>query len=415
MSSTNRKLLTLISGTALAQVVTFLFSPILSRFFSPAEFGEFAVYMGAVNAIQVIACGRYEMAVVLADDDTEAVNVVALSLLVTLGFALLCLLGAASSAFYTMYDATFLQKYPDMQNWLWAMPLFILLLGAYMALNQWLIRKESYKEMSVGRFGSSATSSVLQAVLGYAKFGANGITIGAIAGHAVYSSLLYYYAQKNRVAWWLDISWEKVKAVALRYQSLPRTTLFQSLLEMFQSNALLWLLPFFYTPVEGGFYFRTLIIFQAPVALVAQALAQVAYREAAELHHAGESLKPLVISTLKKSALLGLPICLGLIALGPWAFSTFFGEKWYEAGVYARILAVWMYLDFLRIPLAQIAIVVQKQRQLLQRSFIGLIVLVSSVSAGYYISNDVHLSLYLLSGGMTLFMAYLLTWFVANV
>jgi O-antigen/teichoic acid export membrane protein len=419
LSSTNRKILTLISGTALAQVVTFLFSPVLSRFFSPAEYGEFAMYMGAVNAVQVIACGRYEMAVVLADDDGEALNIVALSLLATLGFAFFCLFGALGFYIYSLSSPAFSHKYPDMQHWLWAMPLFILLLGAYMAFNQWLIRKESYSEMSISRFGNSATTSILQTILGFIKMGANGILLGAIAGQAVYTGLLYYYSQKQAekesVAWRLVISWEKVKTAAARYQLLPRTTLFQSLLEMFQSNALSFLLPFFYSAVEGGFYFRTLIIFQAPVALIAQALAQVAYREAALLQREGSSLRPLVFSTLKKSALIGLPICLGLLAVGPWVFSTFFGKEWYEAGVYARILAVWMYLDFLRIPLAQIAIVIQKQRALLQRSLIGTAVLIATISAGYYISTDVHLSLYLLSGGMTLFTAYLLTWFVRSV
>lgn len=417
MSSLNRKLATLISGTALAQVATFLFAPIISRLYLPSDFGEFAVYMFLVNAVQVIACGRYEMAIVLAKNRAEALNLVALSLLVCVFFAGLSGVGTIGFYAYTHFQTALLpysssSPYPHLQNWLWFMPFFILLLGAYMALNQWLIRHEAYKEMSTARFSTSLATSGLQAMLGAIKVGANGIAAGTIVGHFIYSSVLYYYSQKIEKNWRTTISWVGIKQAAIQYQSLPRTTLFQSLVEMFQSNALSWLLPFFYSAVEGGFYFRTLIIFQAPVGLIGQALAQVAYREASALQANGEPLRPLVISTLKKSALVGFPICLSLICLGPWAFSTFFGEKWYEAGVYARILAVWMYIDFMRIPLAQLAIIIDKQAALLKRSLLGTAILLVSVSAGYYISHDVYLSLCLLSAGMSVFTTYLIIWLV---
>ncbi len=412
MSSINSKLLTLISGTALAQIVTFAFMPAITRLYSPADFGEFAVYMFVVNAVQVIACLRYEMAIVLADDDDEAINIIALSLIATLGFCLLSTFGALGFHIYLQYNPLLQIKYPHLQIWLWLMPFFILFLGAYMAFNQWLIRKEYYQGMSIARLSNSLATVFMQGLFGIMKIGANGIAFGAIFAHAIYASFLYFYGQKARTFWQEDISFEKIKIAAKKHQSLPRTTLFQSLLEMLQTNALAWLLPFFYSIVEGGYYSRTMMIFQAPVALIAQALSQVAYREAAVLHRENQSLQPLVLSTLKKSALIGLPICLGLFILGPWAFTFYFGEKWTEAGVYARILALWMYVDFLRVPLAQIAIVIQQQRALLRRSIIGTFILITSVSAGYYFTNDVHCSLYLLSGGMTIFTTYILWWLV---
>ncbi len=389
--------------------------PAITRLYSPADFGEFGVYMFVVNAIQVIACARYEMAVVLADDDREAVNIIALSVLATFGFAVFSGFGAFGCYIYSQYDAILELKYPHLQNWLWLLPVFILFLGAYMVFNQWLIRKEHYKQMSIARFSTSLVTVFMQGLFGVLAIGANGIAFGAMIGHAVYSSLLYFYGQKAHPFWQQDVSFEQIKKAAIKYKSLPQTTLFQSLLEMLQTNALAWLLPFFYSIVEGGFYSRTMIIFQAPVALIGQSLAQVAYREAAILHRENKSLEPLVFSTLKKSALIGLPICLGLFVLGPWAFTFYFGKNWTEAGVYARILALWMYVDFLRVPLAQIAIVIQQQRALLQRSIIGTIILITTISAGYYLTNDVHYSLYFLSAGMTIFTIYLLWWLISTI
>jgi O-antigen/teichoic acid export membrane protein len=406
LSSSNKHLLTLVSGTALAQAVTVLAAPILSRLYTPLEYGEFAVYMFVVSAVQVVACARYEMAIVLADDEAEAVNVWALSLCVTAAFAAASLLGAV--VYY--YGNTEVTKYPHLQGWLWAMPVFVALLGVYMACNQWLVRRKSYAQMSGTRLLQALGANGAQLALGRGGAGATGLVGGTIFGQLVYSAGLFWAFWRTMPQFWQLISWAQIRAAALKYQMLPRTTFFQSLLEMFQNNALSWLLPCFYSAIEGGFYFRTLIVFQAPVSLLGQSLAQVTYRETSDLYKNGAKMQPYIRATMRKSAILGLPIMLGLLTLGPWAFSTFFGEKWYEAGVYARILSVWMYVDFIRIPLAQVAIVIQKQKELLRLSIIGTLILLVSVSAGAVIWQNAHLSLGLLSGGMTVFTLGLLYW-----
>ena len=60
-----RHVLTLMSGTGLAQVIAVLASPLITRLFTPEDFGILASYTVLVGIFSAIVCGRYEFAIVL--------------------------------------------------------------------------------------------------------------------------------------------------------------------------------------------------------------------------------------------------------------------------------------------------------------------------------------------------------------
>ena len=66
-------------GTAFAQVLNALFSPIITRIYNPNEYGVLTVYSSILGIIIVIASLKYELGIPIAEDDEKAVNVMALS------------------------------------------------------------------------------------------------------------------------------------------------------------------------------------------------------------------------------------------------------------------------------------------------------------------------------------------------
>ena len=74
-------ILKLVSGTAFAQIITILASPILTRLYSPEAFGFLAIFISITSIIGVIACMRYELAIMLPKSDEKAANLLALCLL----------------------------------------------------------------------------------------------------------------------------------------------------------------------------------------------------------------------------------------------------------------------------------------------------------------------------------------------
>lgn len=65
-SNTSLKHITMIAGgTTLAQLVNILATPVISRIYSPEDFGVAAVFMSVVSILSVISALRYELAIPL--------------------------------------------------------------------------------------------------------------------------------------------------------------------------------------------------------------------------------------------------------------------------------------------------------------------------------------------------------------
>ena len=68
--------LTLAGGTYIAQIITLISLPLLSRLFIPKLFGEFAIYMAILLLLSSISTLRYEFAIVQTKNKEESINVV---------------------------------------------------------------------------------------------------------------------------------------------------------------------------------------------------------------------------------------------------------------------------------------------------------------------------------------------------
>ena len=86
-----RRLAWISGGTFLGQLILLLAMPLLTRLFTPEDFGLFGV-LGALSGIfGLIMAGRYEFAIPLAAKDEEAAEIVVLAGLVTVFLAVLSL------------------------------------------------------------------------------------------------------------------------------------------------------------------------------------------------------------------------------------------------------------------------------------------------------------------------------------
>ena len=88
--------LTLAGGATIALGVTVLTSPITSRLFGPEAFGLAALFMSGATVMGLIACMRYEMAIVLPKNDEEAASLLILC----------CIILAATTTFTSILSLT---------------------------------------------------------------------------------------------------------------------------------------------------------------------------------------------------------------------------------------------------------------------------------------------------------------------
>jgi lipopolysaccharide exporter len=132
-SSFATDVLKLVTGTTFVQAITILASPLLTRLYGPEAFGFLALFTSITSIIGVVACMRYELAIMLPKTDEEAANL--------LGLCLLCVAvisGLTVPALYFGGDALLsLLRAPGLGSYLILVPPFVFISGVFLALNRW--------------------------------------------------------------------------------------------------------------------------------------------------------------------------------------------------------------------------------------------------------------------------------------
>ena len=82
-SEFSKNVLTLMTGTTIAQAIPIAISPILTRIYTPEDFGVLALFVAITSIFGSIANGRYELAIMLPKKDENAINIFALGLIIT--------------------------------------------------------------------------------------------------------------------------------------------------------------------------------------------------------------------------------------------------------------------------------------------------------------------------------------------
>src|ERR1017187_6948853 len=70
----------LAGGTALAQVIAIAASPILTRIYKPSDFGALQVFISLLGLAVVASAGRYELAILLPEDEQSSIDILAVGI-----------------------------------------------------------------------------------------------------------------------------------------------------------------------------------------------------------------------------------------------------------------------------------------------------------------------------------------------
>ncbi len=350
--SFNVHVLVMTLATALGQGVVVLFLPILTRLYAPAHFGVLAVFASLASIALVAISLRYELAIPLEKDETGASNLLALCLLVLLG--MIALLSIA--VWWLGGWLTGQVNAPELQPYLWLLPVGLCFTGLYQMLNYWAVRKKAFKLIARTRMTQSIGQVFSQLGIGLIHSGPGGLITGFIIGHAAGSSSFATLAWRQDSVALRQVSPAGIRQVARHYWRFP---VFSSSAGLLNASALQLppiLLAAIYSPQVAGWFLLSQRLIGLPLFVVGNSIAQVFYSEAAQrVREDPGSLRALFFGTTRKTFLLGLPI--GLVALvGPWFFGIVFGEAWTEAGTYTQVLALAFVLQFTTSPVGNLNI-----------------------------------------------------------
>lgn len=351
-----RHVLTLMTGTSVAQAIALAVSPLLTRLYLPEQFGVLALYLSAVALLSIAATGRYELAVVLPESDDDAWHVCVLALLLALAVSGVCLLGVWGFGERLAAWA----GHAELGTWLYLLPLAVLLTSATNTLACWANRRQRYAQIAANRLSQSVATAGASVGFGAAALTQLGLVWASVLGQGLSAVLFAIGLRGGRPATGGGLKRENLRAQAARFINFPRINLPHALLDAAQSSALLAVLGLAFGGGVLGLYAFALRIVKTPLGMLGSSVAQVFQQRAAQVFNEGGDLRGLTQRTTLRLAKLIVPFVV-LMLFAPQLFAWLFGEGWREAGVYALILSPWMALNFITSPLSQLPLIVGAQ------------------------------------------------------
>ncbi|WP_018150571.1 lipopolysaccharide biosynthesis protein [Leeia oryzae] len=401
-----KSILTLLTGATLAQALPLLAAPLLTRMYAPDDFGLFAFYSGLMSNLAVVATGRYELAIVLPKEERDAAHLLALSLMVSVLWAVLLL---PVSLLFGQPIAHFL-GHPEIGTWLPLLGVTVMLAGFSQALTNWANRQRQDRVLAGSRFVQSGGMVAVQVSGGLLKAGEEGLIFGQVAGQLLSTLMLGWRHLVTGFASLRQVSWQRMKVLAREYKSFPTINSMHAFVTAGQETGALWLLAHYGSHEALGFYGLTIRVLKTPVGLVGGVVGQVLYQRMAETRHQHQALLPLFKRMLALLFAVAIVPTLILLIGGEWLFVHVFGSRWAEAGRYSQWLAPYMLLYFVASPLASLPLVLGKQKASFSFAVIGIAAYLSGLWLGVTVLPSVEQGLALVSAFMMLYFIGYLGW-----
>lgn len=435
-SDFGKNVVTLMTGTTIAQIVPVALTPVLTRIFSPEEFGAFAFFASIISFLLVFSSGRYEQAIVLPKEDKEAINILGLcfSLLgIFTGFLYLILFLFSSSILNLLNT-------PSLDKWLWIVPITMLFAGSYRILTFWSNRKKRFKGTSNSMIAQTTGRISTQFIGGLAKLslwsswkklsaffgemfkstyvlpqGIDPIGIGTLAlsllvGFAFGTLTLTYKFIKIDRQLLRDIKRSEMKRQAKIHDKFPKINALHALTDEFKNLGVNSTILYAFNESILGFYSMTFRVLRAPLTVIGNSFAQVFYQKAAEMHANKQPFVNLVNKTVKRLFIIALPIFTIILIFGPDLFALVLGEKWRTAGEYTQFLTPWLFLNFVISPIQQVAIILNRQGSIFLLALVGNAIIFLSILIGSLIFNDVKMGFLILSALQIFYYLYVYLW-----
>ena len=375
------------TGTTIAQAIPIAISPILTRIYTPEDFGVFALFIAISAIFSSIVNGRYELAIMLPKKDEDAINIFALSFIITASVSLMLLILVV---LFNDYFTSLLGN-DEISVWLYFVPVAVFFTGMFNILNYFNNRRKNYKDLRNATILKSIVSATVQLSVGFVKQGATGLISGQMLSQAFANTRLLKNIIQNKILI-SKISKVKVLTLAKKYKDFPKHSMPTALLDVVSMNAPVYILGKFFSIQILGYYSFAYRILQMPSGLIAGAFSQVFYQKFNEL--SGNSIEQIrfILHIWKKLFLIGF-IPFGIIFLfGEEIFAFVFGQNWAEAGKIASYLSIMIFFMFVSSPTSSAYIVLKMQKIGLYFGIVVLIYRPLALLYGYLV-NDFWLGL----------------------
>ena len=390
-----KNVLTIFSGSTIAQIINFSAIIILQRYFyNPEEYAPFRLFFEYAAVFSSVAALRLESGLVLERDDNRALSLLRICLKYSI---ITSLIGGVVFTFYFIYELKVFQY-----EWLLIilMPLAIFINGMIQISQSFFTRADQFSTISASKIIHSITGGLTQIVTGITGFNFTGLVIGRITG--LFSADINYLNKFLKSYKWMKRNKNEEKRLIKKHKKF----IFFTSPGVFIGNSInlviLIMLTHFYGDEFTGLTAAAIQYLGIICMLFSSSFAQVYYNEIAQINDA----KKLISSYSYWIKRLGLFSLMGLVLLYfiPSSIVTYvLGEKWSGLLYIIKIISPWMGLMFMTSSLSYIFIRLGKQKEIFFFDIFHLVLIVVTLFTSQLFFNDGFKTLYVITIAQSIF------------
>ena len=167
------------AANLIAQFIFLAATPIYSRLFSPAEFGQAASIVVLIQILAVGAALRYDVAILNTKSDRLATSILLISVLSLISFSILVsMVSIIWWVFHPGSDTVSFQA-------LFFVPAGVFCISLYQIGSYWLTRQKSYDTIALSRVFQAVVGAFIPVAMYQMEFGFSAIVFGALASRCL--------------------------------------------------------------------------------------------------------------------------------------------------------------------------------------------------------------------------------------
>lgn len=393
--------LKLMSGTTIAQMISFIMAPILYRIYEREDYGILGLFMAITAIVGVFSTFQYNQVIILVKTEEEAVQAENLNRLINL------LVSIATIPIILVFGDGLADYFnsPNLKAWLFLLPIQLFFAGQNEIFRVKANRLKMYSVLSMNTILSSVLTPIVSLILGLLLEGPIGLFLGLIAGQVI--STVYLQKKIGSVKF---VKPSRKGIVAMRrlakmHYKFPLYSLPSELMNRAGRQIPVFFIGYHSGEAAVGVYNLCVRMLSLPTTLISGAVTEVFKKRAIDEYHRLGNCLSIYKKTGKVLFLIGIVPMIVLLLFGPNLFGYIFGEKWREAGVYAQIFAPMYFLQLIVSPLSYIYYIKNKLGEdlLIHLGYILALILMFSISQEYLnlieiliIFSTINASLYLI-------------------
>lgn len=378
LSSFQKNILTMLSGSSGGQIIGLLGSFVIAKLFGPEAYGLFGVYIGCYSVLSIINTLQLEYGIVISKDNIGAIKTTntTISTIIGLSFLLIPFL-------FLVYNFTNLNKYP--------LEIFLISLTASISfsiskvLQSYYTYNRNFKKLSFIKFILPLLNLSFQTAF-YFIDKEKGLIYGNLIA-LIIVGILYFRPYKH----FKFISRLNYKKNIQEHFNIIKYLYPSYIINVFATVFFPLLIAFYFSMEQYGVYFFALKILGIPFHVISTSILPVYFKKASTLFNKNnKELYNLTYKTIISCFFIILLFLIFINLLGTKILVFFFDKDWDNLALYIQIASFLILAKVIYNPISDILVVIHKNHITLYLNIYLLNVSILAIFIGVNYNNIIY-------------------------